>query len=434
MCKSHDIITSYLRPLRGLGQNRTPWSHHPSQVLGIRCRQLFPFSKNQSLLQRMNICQTWEHSQAGATGSEGSLKRRIPEMFGAIATSFVVSKDYIYPKVTTLKRVKSIYTVSLIFFYLIQQQQLKSFLSWLSVLSNMKVNIGHWECPRRSCWCQHCKWHYILTKSMSFNTGLTRWLQITADPHINLGGTCLGSLLRKWKTCSSNTELHGSGERKHYFHREIRSSSCKKDRAHMTGQQRNQRTWPAWNESLARRNSRPHSLWICLPSSPMTTRRKARKASSHSAEFHCQLIIQSRHYVYNIRCKIVNKAQPCLFMNINFTNMYWVPTMAKHWTRLHLCLPSLIKCVVNELHGSQNKWQISPNKALLPLSCVTIWTCLRRGSYFPLKPARLHTIPINCSINVLILCVDNWALGNENFRGENRFFVNGPFIPETNFR
>lgn len=42
-------------------------------------------------------------------------KKRIPEMFGAIATSMEASKDYIYPKVTTLKRVKSIYTVNLIF-------------------------------------------------------------------------------------------------------------------------------------------------------------------------------------------------------------------------------------------------------------------------------------------------------------------------------
>lgn len=44
-------------------------------------------------------------------------------MFGAIANSIEASKDYIYPKVTTLKRVKSIYTVSLIFFFLIQQQR-----------------------------------------------------------------------------------------------------------------------------------------------------------------------------------------------------------------------------------------------------------------------------------------------------------------------
>lgn len=38
-------------------------------------------------------------------------------MFGAIATSMEASKSYIYPKVTTLKRAKSIYTVSLIFFF-----------------------------------------------------------------------------------------------------------------------------------------------------------------------------------------------------------------------------------------------------------------------------------------------------------------------------
>ena len=42
-------------------------------------------------------------------------KKRIPEMFGAIATSMEASEDYIYPKVTTLKRVKSIYTANLIF-------------------------------------------------------------------------------------------------------------------------------------------------------------------------------------------------------------------------------------------------------------------------------------------------------------------------------
>ena len=36
-------------------------------------------------------------------------------MFGAIATSMEASEDYIYPKVTTLKRVKSIYTANLIF-------------------------------------------------------------------------------------------------------------------------------------------------------------------------------------------------------------------------------------------------------------------------------------------------------------------------------
>lgn len=33
-------------------------------------------------------------------------------MFGAIATSIEASKDYIYPKVTTLKRVKSTYILS----------------------------------------------------------------------------------------------------------------------------------------------------------------------------------------------------------------------------------------------------------------------------------------------------------------------------------
>lgn len=49
-------------------------------------------------------------------GSEDNFKKkRIPEMFGAIATSMEASKDYIYPKVTTLKRVKSTYTVNLIF-------------------------------------------------------------------------------------------------------------------------------------------------------------------------------------------------------------------------------------------------------------------------------------------------------------------------------
>lgn len=37
-------------------------------------------------------------------------------MFGAIATSMEASKDYIYPKVTSLKTAKSIYTVNLIFF------------------------------------------------------------------------------------------------------------------------------------------------------------------------------------------------------------------------------------------------------------------------------------------------------------------------------
>lgn len=64
----------------------------------------------------MTICQTWKYSQEYATGSEDNLKKnRIPEMFGAIATSMEASKDYIYPKVTTLKRVKSIYTANLIF-------------------------------------------------------------------------------------------------------------------------------------------------------------------------------------------------------------------------------------------------------------------------------------------------------------------------------
>lgn len=157
-----------------LGQNQSSLPSSPTWLLDSTPTTLFP--KNQSLLQRRKICQTCKYSQEYATGSEDNLKRRIPERYGATATPMEASKDDIYPKVTTSKRVKSTYTVNLIFVFLIQQQQLKSFLSWLSMLSKRGVNTPHGECPRSRCWRQSYKWHHIPTKSMPFNLGLLPWL------------------------------------------------------------------------------------------------------------------------------------------------------------------------------------------------------------------------------------------------------------------
>ena len=157
----------------------------------------YHFSKNQSLLQRTTICPTWKYSQKYTMGSVDNLIKRIPEMFGAITTSMEASKDYIYPKVTTLKRVKSIYTVNLIFWKVSSSDQCHSspdcqcHLTWESTHHTARSYAGasiinNTTSSQRAC-----------HSTQSSRSGC-ELLQILAASR---GGIYLGILHRKWKSC-----------------------------------------------------------------------------------------------------------------------------------------------------------------------------------------------------------------------------------------
>lgn len=215
-------------------------------------------------------------------------------MFGAIATSIEASKDYIYPEVTTLKRGKSIYTVSLIFFFNLAAAT--GVIPLLTVDADQcGVNAWHWEGPRSGCGACVINNTASLPRahSMQGSQGGCKLLQIHASTKGDLpryfAQKMRNLLIKHWTSWVSWEET--------LFSQRDRRQQLQKARAH----KREHRGNGGADQHGVRHSPMPPALFLNLltlnSNSNHNNRDKTQKAPSLSVDknsiVNCQLIIQS---------------------------------------------------------------------------------------------------------------------------------------------
>lgn len=167
--KSHDM-RRLLKGASTLDQDSLSWLPTLPSEAGLHNGNSSLFSKA-SYMKKARL-PTWEYSQEYVLCSEGNLKGRILGMFGAMGTSMEASKNSISPKVTALKRAKSVYCKTAFFFFLRLTSSNCSCFScdhyWTGTLPR--------EHPQRRRWGPCYPLQHVLTNRMSFNAGLVREL------------------------------------------------------------------------------------------------------------------------------------------------------------------------------------------------------------------------------------------------------------------
>lgn len=199
MYKSHDIITRHLTPYAALGRTSIPWSYHPPQVLVVMPVTLSFFQKSKPPTKNEYSSDLKKFTRMC---SEGNLKRRIPEMFGAITTSIETSKGYIYPKVTILKRKIHLYCKSDLFCVVFKSAAATKVIAFLRV-EVFQYGSQHaalrmpkeWMLVPALLMTPHPYKEYVIQhKAHAVAANYCRSLHQPRE-------ICQGILLRKWETC-----------------------------------------------------------------------------------------------------------------------------------------------------------------------------------------------------------------------------------------